>query len=52
MPTQEHLEQGKVLTTAVDIEQARTSFEEIIEIADMVVPGRDNLLINPTKRPF
>jgi glyoxylase-like metal-dependent hydrolase (beta-lactamase superfamily II) len=52
MPTQEHLEQGKVLTTAVDIEQARASFEEIIEIADMLIPGRDNLLINPTKRPF
>jgi glyoxylase-like metal-dependent hydrolase (beta-lactamase superfamily II) len=52
MPTQEHLEQGKVLTTAVDLEHARASFEEIIEIADLLIPGRDNILINPTKRPF
>jgi len=52
MPTQEHLEAGKVLTTAVDITHARTSFEELVEIADMLIPGRDNLLVNPTKRPF
>jgi glyoxylase-like metal-dependent hydrolase (beta-lactamase superfamily II) len=48
----EHLEQGKILTTAADVEQAKASFEEAIEIADLIVPGRDNLLVNPTKRPF
>ncbi len=50
--TLEHLEQGKVLSSAADVDQARESFTEAIEIADVLVPGRDNLVINPTRRPF
>ncbi len=52
MPTQEHLEQGKVLSQCHDLAKARESFAEIIEIADFIVAGRDNLLINQTRRPF
>lgn len=52
IPTIEHLEQGKVLTTAVDIEAARASFEEALEVSDMLILGRDNIVVNPTKRPF
>lgn len=52
MPSIEHLEQGKIMTTAMDLEQAKASFEEAIEIADLIVPGRDNVVVNPTKRPF
>ncbi|HED54802.1 MAG TPA: MBL fold metallo-hydrolase [Phycisphaerales bacterium] len=50
--TTEHLDQGKVLEGAHDIEQARESFAEAVEVADVIIPGRDNMLINPTKRPF
>lgn len=51
IPTVEHLEQGKVLPGCVDREQALSSFGEAIEIADLLIPGRDNLLINPTNTP-
>lgn len=52
IPTVEHLEEGKVLPNAADIEQARRSFAEAVEIADLLIPGRDNLVPNPTRRPF
>jgi len=50
--TTEHLDRGKVLEGAQDIEKARESFAEVVEVADVIIPGRDNLLLNPTKRPF
>src|ERR1051326_2135929 len=52
IPTVEHLEQGQVLQEAADVDKARESFSEAIEIADLLVLGRDNLAVNPTKRPF
>ncbi len=52
IPTLEHLEQGKVLQNAANVEQARESFSEAVEIADLLVLGRDNLALNPTRRPF
>ncbi|QOJ00074.1 MAG: MBL fold metallo-hydrolase [Phycisphaeraceae bacterium] len=52
VPTWEHLEQGQVLAESVDLERARESFAEAIEIADLLVLGRDNAVVNPTKRPF
>lgn len=52
IPTIEHLERGQVLQTAANVAQARESFAEAIEIADYLVPGRDNFVVNPTKRPF
>ncbi|HEX2838679.1 MAG TPA: MBL fold metallo-hydrolase [Phycisphaerales bacterium] len=52
VPTQEHAEQGKVMQGVGDMEQAKASFEEAIEIADLIVPGRDNVFVNPTKKPF
>lgn len=50
--TVEHLEQGQILSPAINIEQARESFTEATEIADLLVPGRDNMVVNPTRRPF
>jgi len=47
--TIEHLEQGKVLPYCLDVEQAQESFREAIEIADVIVPGRDNLVPNPLR---
>ncbi len=52
IPTVEHLEQGKVPKNALDIELARESFADAVEIADLMILGRDNLVVNPTKRPF
>lgn len=50
--TSEHLEQGQVLTPCADVDRARESLAEAIEIADVIVPGRDNWCPNPTKRLF
>lgn len=52
VPTVEHLEAGKVLPDCADVDKARASFAEAIEIADLLVLGRDNIVVNPTKRPF
>lgn len=50
--TSEHLERGMVLTDALDVRQAQDSFREAVEIADMFVLGRDNLVVNPVRRGF
>ncbi|MEL7471691.1 MAG: MBL fold metallo-hydrolase [Planctomycetota bacterium] len=50
--TGEHLAAGRVAAFAHDVELARESFQEAIEIADVLICGRDNLVINPVKRPF
>ncbi len=49
VPTREHLERLAVLSTATDIESAQESMKECVEIADIIVPGRDNILINPIR---
>ncbi len=48
--TVEHLEEGKVITPCFDVQQARESLGEAVEIADLIVPGRDNLCANPVRR--
>lgn len=48
--TSEHLEQGKVLSSCFNLEQSQESFREAVEIADIIIPGRDNLLLNPLRR--
>ena len=48
--TVEHLEQGRVLRGAFDVESAQESFLEAIEIADQIVPGYDNVVMNPGRR--
>lgn len=50
--TIEHLEQGRVLKSCYDSQQAQDSFVEAVEIADVIIPGHDNLLLNPSRRPF
>lgn len=52
VPTWEHLESGAVPKWAVDGQRAKESFLEALEIADLLIPGRDNLVVNPGKRPF
>jgi len=50
--TFEHLEKGQVLRGSYDIGQARDSMIEAVEIADVLIPGHDNLVLNPTRRPI
>jgi glyoxylase-like metal-dependent hydrolase (beta-lactamase superfamily II) len=52
IPTIEHLEQGKILPWAENVEQAGESYKEAVETADTLILGRDNMVANPTKRPF
>jgi hypothetical protein len=47
--TQEHLEKGSVLQNCADIELAKESFLESVEIADIIIPGRDNVILNPAR---
>lgn len=47
--TLEHLQEGKVLPYLYDLEQAQESFKEAIEIADVLIPGRDNIVPNPLR---
>jgi glyoxylase-like metal-dependent hydrolase (beta-lactamase superfamily II) len=49
VPTMEHLERGQVLPNCANLEQAQESFKEAIEIADVLIPGRDNLVLNPLR---
>ena len=46
IPTVEHLQQKRVLRSAYDIEQAQESIAEALEIADVIVPGHDNVVTN------
>ena len=47
--TVEHLQQRKVLPGCFDVDQARESFAEAVEIADLLIPGRDNLTLSPLR---
>lgn len=48
--TSEHLDRGRVLRGAADVEAAKASLGEAVEIADVIVPGHDNVVLNPTRR--
>lgn len=52
IPDGAHLAKGRVLDDAASVDQARESFAEAIEVADLLICGRDGMVINPTKRPF
>ncbi|TVQ81320.1 MAG: MBL fold metallo-hydrolase [Phycisphaeraceae bacterium] len=52
IPTTEHLEQGAVPKWSADAVRAQESFADAVEIADLLILGRDNIVVNPTKRPF
>ena len=48
--TEEHLAAGKVIAPVFNLEQAQESFREAVEIADVIVCGRDNAVLNPMRR--
>jgi glyoxylase-like metal-dependent hydrolase (beta-lactamase superfamily II) len=47
VPTLDHFLAGQVLPDAADIQSAQESLAEAYEIADLIVPGHDNLFVNP-----
>lgn len=47
VPTQGHFEAGQVFQESFDINQAKESLTEVYEIADIIVPGHDNVFVNP-----
>lgn len=52
IPTLEHLQRGSVPHGAADVDTAMESFKEAVEIADFIVPGRDNWVVNPVRKGF
>ncbi|MBL8990400.1 MAG: MBL fold metallo-hydrolase [Phycisphaerae bacterium] len=44
--TAEHLARAMVLPNCASVEAARTSFAEAVEVADLLVLGRDNIVFN------
>jgi glyoxylase-like metal-dependent hydrolase (beta-lactamase superfamily II) len=46
-PTQDHFLAGQVLPDAYDIKQAQESLQEVYDIADLIIPGHDNVFVNP-----
>ena len=49
VPSEEHLAAGQVLSPCFDLEAARESFSEAVEIADWIVCGRDNIVPNQSR---
>ena len=47
VPTLDHFLAGQVLPDSYDIRAAQESMAEVYEIADLIVPGHDNLFVNP-----
>lgn len=48
--TSEHGERGRVLRNAYDLDKAQESLVEVLEIADAIVPGHDNVMFNPMQQ--
>ena len=47
VPTAEHFLAGQVLPESWDIKAAQESLREVYEIADLIIPGHDNVFQNP-----
>jgi len=47
--TADHVLAGRVWAGAADVEAARRSLSEIVEIADIIVCGHDNYMLSPTR---
>ena len=47
VPTAGHFLAGRVFEDCFDVEKAKASLGEMYEIADIVVPGHDNLFVTP-----
>lgn len=45
--TAEHIQRGQVWEGCVDTEAAMQSLQDLLEVADVIIPGHDNLMIAP-----
>jgi len=45
--TQDHFLAGQILPDAYDVGSAREALQEVYEIADLIIPGHDNIFVNP-----
>ena len=43
----DHLLAGQVLPGCFSLEQAKEALQEVYEIADILIPGHDNIMLNP-----
>jgi len=48
-PTRDHVLAGRVWSGSADAESAMESISEVIEIADFIICGHDNVMPNPTR---
>jgi glyoxylase-like metal-dependent hydrolase (beta-lactamase superfamily II) len=47
VPSQDHFLAGQTLPDAWDIKASHEAMSEVYEIADLIVPGHDNIFLNP-----
>jgi glyoxylase-like metal-dependent hydrolase (beta-lactamase superfamily II) len=47
VPTQDHFLAAQVLPNPADLQAAKEALQEVYEIADIIVPGHDNVFQNP-----
>jgi hypothetical protein len=47
VPTSGHFSAGQVFQEAFDLDQSKASMAEMYEIADLIIPGHDNIFVNP-----
>lgn len=47
VPTQDHFLAGQVLPEPYDLAAAKEALQEVYEIADVIVPGHDNVFLSP-----
>jgi len=52
VPSALHLARQQMIPDVWNLEKAKESMVEAMEVADILIPGRDNILVNPTERPF
>jgi len=48
--TAEHLQRGQVWQGCADVEAATQSLQDVLDVADMIIPGHDNLILAPRQR--
>ena len=49
VPTGEHLLRGMIWEQSADHDAAMTSLQDVLEIADIVIPGFDNVVLSPQR---
>lgn len=47
VPTQDHFLAGQILPEPYNLSAAKEALQEVYEIADVIVPGHDNLFLSP-----